>query len=148
VWKILTQVCVMFVINDDEVVKLELKSARTSNLAENGVVKMDKLPPVWYEAYGMNRITGGQTGLTAVREFISKVIPLLFMLTDDEPILFQCSRRHAGFYTSIFKRSLYTVTPVFGSMSGGPMLADWSHTTGGSNDEQVLMLEKKIEEKP
>lgn len=143
-WKILPQTFEILVeqVGGDIVVRLGLTDRLSSSIASQGFVRLDRLPTEWYEIRGMARFTGDRAGPEAVRTFCAKVFPVLFSVTDGRPVLFQCSRRHARFYVALFRRLPgYRITAVAGTMAGTRPLVDWSHPTGGSDDEQVLMLE-------
>ena len=140
-WTIRPEQCELLLVHDSgRMARIGLASRAASAIAAKGFLRFDRLPDTWYEVHGMSRIEGGLTDLQGVRAFVAKVMPSLFILSDGSPLIWQCSRRHARFYERVFREGCYTLSFVAGSLAGGPSISDWSSLTGGSDDEQIVML--------
>jgi len=144
VWKITIQKCDLLLENVDgnQIVSIGIIDRLESSMVNKGFVRLDKLPSEWCEIYGMSRFEGKIATLRNVKDFWGKVLPILFLLADGHPLLWQCSAKHARFYKLSFSRqNTYKFSFVAGSLAGQKPIDDYNSLTGGSIDEQIVMLE-------
>ena len=143
-WKISVQKCDLLMTNTEghQIVSIGLTDRLDSSMVNKGFVRLDKLPPEWCEIYGMTRFEGKVTTLRNVKNFWGKILPILFLLSNETPLLWQCSAKHARFYKLSFSRqNEYKFSFVAGSLAGQKPITDKNDLTGGSLDEQIVMLE-------
>lgn len=148
-WKLTIDSPVSFYISDDAVsVKLRMADIGGSKVLDKGFARLDELPKIWYEIQGLSKDEGGAGSLDSVdirgvKDFCGKAFDVIFTMSDGNPVIWQCSNKHARFYSAYAKRSKkYKLTYVGGSLAGKAAISDWSSTTGGSDDEQIIMLEQ------
>jgi len=143
-WKISVEKCDLLLENVEgsQVVSIGVYSRLNSKIANKGFVKLDKMPREWCEIYGMSRFSGRTTTLRNVKNFWGKILPILFQLSEEHPLVWQCSKKHARFYNLTFKRrDEYRFSFIAGSLAGQKPIYDSNSITGGSDDEQIVMLE-------
>jgi len=142
-WKISVEKCDLLLENTEghQVVSIGMLDRLESKITNKGLIKLDQMPKKWCEIYGMNRFSGKVTTLRDVKNFWGKVLPILFLLSDGNPLVWQCSKKHARFYRLTFKRhDEYKFSFIAGSLAGGKPIYDNNSLTGGSDDEQIVML--------
>lgn len=144
VWELRISQCDFVLVNTKgaQVVSIGISNKDSSKILDKGFVKLDKLPKKWCEVYGMSRFLGEVSTLREVKSFWGKILPVLFSLSDGNPIIWQCSERHARFYKLTFRREpKYKFSFIAGSLSGGKHIYDDKILTGENNNEQIVMLE-------
>jgi len=143
-FKILLQSCEILIIMDNLAIRQYFSRKEEATIIEKGFVKYSDLPDQWYELSKLERLDG--TSVLADKEqafkYVKDIIPYYFVLTNGNPLVWQCSRNHARFYNIIFRKFRYKFSYIAGSLAGKKKIEDFNNLTGGSDDEQIVMLEK------
>jgi len=145
-WIIDIQSCKLIVINDNRnlFIRLNILGKEESLIAEKGYVHFDEMPKIWYEIVGVSKIGIDENMKRSdIKSFCLYMANFLFVLTNDNPLVWQCSKNHACLYKMILKKfDKYRFSFIGGSLAGKKRIEDFSHLTGGSDDEQIIMFEK------
>ena len=124
--------------NQGHTITLRLLQSTDSGAVVHKLVNSQRLPRKYWE---VSRLKRYGSGLAEARSFLKTVLPLMKAIAITSPILWVCSKRDAQLYVRWFPRLGCKATIIAGSLVGDKPLSYWSETTGGSDDEQVLLLE-------
>ena len=78
-----------------------------------------------------------------VKLSLEKFVSVVFVLTDNNPIIWRCSKEHAKFYKRFFSRQKgFEISFISGSIANGQKIVNYEDTSLEENDEQIIMLSK------
>jgi len=143
-FKVLLQSCEVLIIIDNFAIRQYFSRKEEAIIVEKGFVKYSDLPGQWYELSKFERLDGREilANKDQAFKYVKDIIPYYFDITNGNPLVWQCSRKHARFYNIIFRKFRYKFSYIAGSLAGKKKIEDFNNLTGGSDDEQIVMLEK------
>jgi len=97
------------------------------------------------ELDNLQNISDAKGTLREVMIVSKRIVPILFTLACNKPLLWVCSMNHA-LWAEKFLGKRYNFKIIRGSMSGNdkypPLELDWEDT-GGSKDEHIVIIKNK-----
>lgn len=137
-WQIRAEKMTVTCSCDGVVARIGLRSEGESPLP----ALTDRLPERFYELCGFLR-SGFVATRSQVESFAREVVGYLFEITGADRLFFLCSQRDARAYQSLFRRVGRAFSVVAGSIAGDEPISYHDPEVGGSDDEQVCMIEHK-----
>jgi hypothetical protein len=119
---------------DDDFVTLKVVHSRKSLIRDKGFLNGIPMPANWYEVQHLEKADERLHSIPDVFDFITEVVPKLFMLSGGHPLVWQCSARHSRYYQTVFRRS------EWGCQELASHLVD---VVLGKNDDSVMLLSQR-----
>jgi len=131
--------------NSDTKFTFKLLPKEQSNIFIYNLLSTQDMPKDFYEISHLLRQNEAKENNKKIKEIAQVVIPIAFSVSQNNTLLWICSKRHASFGYLLFNRDpKYRCKVIRGSSrQENPyelLEMQWG-TTGGSNDEHILQLD-------
>jgi hypothetical protein len=127
---------------DGALYEVSIVPAAQSAIVASGIVSLEQLPDHCVVWEGWRRVAGEPPDLLAVMRWMSQVFPLLQLLSLNNPVAAQVSRRDAEIYQQLLTRRGFGVKFLAGTLAGGTSIIFEDPVTRHvvSDDDQVILI--------